>query len=221
MAPASGILRRALVDLDAFAANLDPSAEWDARADAYGHALDLLAPVALARGVTRVVASEMSPALAPFAQRRVARSMEPPTDAALRAYGVDGTTRPVLALVGEVVAVKRVPAGVPVSYGYTYRTDAPATLALVALGYADGIPRLASNRATALVGGEIGPVAGRIAMDQFVVDCGDRSVDRGRAILFGDPARGEPSLLDWAIATERTPLQLTAGLGHRIERVAR
>ena len=127
-----------------------------------------------------------------------------------------------MTVIGEVIAVKRVPADSGVSYGYTYRTDGPATLALVALGYADGIPRLASNRAAVQVGGVHRPLVGRIAMDQFVVECGDDTPELGSdAVLFGDPGSGAPSTEDWATATERHPLQLTAGLGARVERVAR
>ena len=91
------------------------------------------------------------------------------------AYGLDpdAAARPVLTLIGEVVAVKHVGADAGVSYGYSYRTSSPTTLALVALGYADGVPRLASNRATVRVGSGVHPLVGRVAMDQFVVDCGD------------------------------------------------
>ncbi len=137
------------------------------------------------------------------------------------AYGLDpdAAMRPVLTLVGEVVAVKHVGSDAGVSYGYSYRTSSPTTLALVALGYADGVPRLASNRATVRVGSATHPLVGRVAMDQFVVDCGDDAPELGsEAVLFGDPASGAPSALEWATATEREPLDLTAGLGTRIAR---
>jgi len=138
------------------------------------------------------------------------------------AYGLSGSGRPALSLVGEVVALKRVAADQGVSYGYTYRTSQPTNLALVALGYADGVPRLASNRARVLVGSETFPLVGRIAMDQFVLDVGDATVALGAdAVLFGDPARGEPSALDWASWTGREPLVLTAGLASRVVREAR
>jgi alanine racemase len=127
-----------------------------------------------------------------------------------------------MTLVGEVIAVKRVPARAGVSYGYTYRTDAPTTLALIGLGYADGIPRLASNRAPVRVGSSIRRIAGRVAMDQFVVDCGDDSPEVGSDVIaFGDPGRGDPSAEEWALVTTRTGRDLTAGLGSRVERVAR
>jgi alanine racemase len=138
------------------------------------------------------------------------------------AYGLAPGTRPVLTLIGEVVAVKRVGADAGVSYGYSYRTSGPTTLALIGLGYADGVPRLASNRATVRVGSAQHPLVGRVAMDQFVVDCGDDVPELGSdAVLFGDPDRGAPSAFDWATATERDPLALTAGLGQRIVREAR
>ncbi|GHF08320.1 hypothetical protein GCM10011600_06420 [Pseudolysinimonas yzui] len=139
-----------------------------------------------------------------------------------RAYGLVGDGQPVLSLIGEVVALKRVPVDAGVSYGYTYRAPRPTTLALVALGYADGVPRLASNRAQVSVGGATFPLVGRIAMDQFVLDVGDAAIELGAdAVLFGDPARGEPSALQWAGWTERDPLALTAGIASRVERSPR
>jgi len=142
------------------------------------------------------------------------------TDAS--AYGLAAGSRPVLSLEGEVVAVKRVPADAGVSYGYTHRTARATTLALIGLGYSDGVPRLASNRARVLVAGAQRPLVGRIAMDQLVVECGDAEPRPGEtAILFGDPERGEPSAAEWAGWTERAPLDLTAGLGVRILRERR
>ncbi|MDP9028745.1 MAG: alanine racemase, partial [Actinomycetota bacterium] len=106
--------------------------------------------------------------------------------------------RPVMQLEGEVAAVRRVPAGTGVSYGYTHRTEHDTTLALVPLGYADGVPRAASNRAEVSINGRRCPVVGRIAMDQFLVDAGPSSGDGSvrvgdRVVLWGDPADGVPS----------------------------
>ncbi|HEY5229761.1 MAG TPA: alanine racemase, partial [Galbitalea sp.] len=81
--------------------------------------------------------------------------------------------RPVMELGAEIVSVKRVPAGSGVSYGYAYRTSAETTLALVPLGYADGIPRSASSIAPVSINGTTYRISGRVAMDQFVVDVGD------------------------------------------------
>jgi alanine racemase len=143
------------------------------------------------------------------------------TDAA-HSYGLDGTHRPVMTLIGELLAVKRVPAGSGVSYGYTHRTSSSTQLGLVGLGYADGVPRLGSNRASLSIDGARFPLVGRIAMDQLVIDLGESVHSPGaEVVVFGDPTREEPSALEWAAWTERTPLALTAGLGHRIRREPR
>ena len=135
------------------------------------------------------------------------------------AYGLTAETAAVMTLVGEVVAVKPTEAGAGVSYGYSYHTTNATTLALVALGYADGVPRLASNTATVRVGSGQHPVVGRIAMDQFVVECGDDIPELGAdAVLFGDPAAGYPTAGQWAEVTSRSALQLTAGIGWRVKR---
>jgi alanine racemase len=224
MGRVSGIRRRALVDLETFAANLDGEV-LDARADAYGHGLALIAPVAREAGVREVVVSndrDAGVAIGAGFRPELVRHDRDASGASSSAYGLSGSGRPALSLVGEVVALKRVVTGAGVSYGYTYRTPQPTTLALVALGYADGVPRLASNRARVLVGAETFPLVGRIAMDQFVLDVGDATIELGTdAVLFGDPTRGEPSALDWAAWTERDALALTAGIASRVIRGAR
>ena len=220
-----GIRRIALIDLEAFATNVAGASVLDARADAYGHSIALLAPTARAAGVTSLVLSDERDAetarAAGFDQVHIGRLPDDLEALGAEAYGLQDEGVPILTLVGEVIAVKRVGSGAGVSYGYTYRTTGPTCLALVALGYADGVPRLASNRASVRVGADIHPLVGRIAMDQFVVDCGDDVPPLGSdAVLFGDPGAGGTSTHDWATVTERHPLQLTAGLGARIARVA-
>jgi alanine racemase len=219
-----GIRRRALIDLEAFVSN-GPGEVLDARADAFGHGLNLIAPAALEAGVQVIVVSnERDAAVARAAgfRRNAVQIAREPMSGDSRAYGLAHHGRPVLSLVGEVVALKRVEADAGVSYGYTYRTPEPTMLALVALGYADGVPRLASNRARVRVGEATYPLVGRIAMDQFVLDLGDAAIELGSdAVLFGDPARGEPSALEWAGWTERDPLALTAGIASRVERSTR
>ena len=220
----AGIRRLARIDLDAFASNLAGVTSLDARADAYGHGLALVGPVARDAGVVSVVVSDERDAQIArgfFDEVLVGRLPRDTPAIGGAAYGLDpdAAGRPVMTLVGEVVAVKHVGAGAGVSYGYSYRTASPTTLALVALGYADGVPRLASNRATVHVGSATHPLVGRVAMDQFVVDCGDDLPELGGdAVLFGDPASGAPTAHEWATATERDPLDLTAGLGARITR---
>ncbi len=144
-------------------------------------------------------------------------------------YGIppfgDGTTaaelglRPAMTLQGRVAAVRRVAAGDGVSYGHTWRADRATTLALVPLGYADGVPRQASGRAEVFLRGRRRPVVGRIAMDQFLVDVGDDEVAVGDpVVLFGDPARGAPSADEWGEAAETIGYEIVTRVGPRVPR---
>ncbi|MGR0221093.1 alanine racemase [Agromyces sp. ZXT2-6] len=144
-------------------------------------------------------------------------------------YGIppfgDGTTaadlglRPVMTLRGRVAAVRRVDAGAGVSYNHVWRAERPTTLALVPLGYADGVPRQASGRAEVLIGGRRRPVVGRIAMDQFLVDVGDDEVAVGdEVVLFGDPAVGAPSADDWGDAADTIGYEIVTRVGPRVPR---
>ncbi len=129
--------------------------------------------------------------------------------------------RPAMTLRGAVCAVRRVPAGAGVSYGYAHRTDRETTLALVPLGYADGVPRQASGRAPVSIGGRRFTVAGRIAMDQFVVDVGDAPIAVGdEVVLFGDPTLGVPSATDWADAAGTINYEIVTRIGARVPRVS-
>ncbi|KHK99852.1 alanine racemase [Microbacterium mangrovi] len=127
--------------------------------------------------------------------------------------------RPAMTLRAAVAAVRRVPAGQGVSYGYTYRTDRESTLALVPVGYADGVPRQASGAGPVLIGGRRFTVAGRIAMDQFVVDVGDHPVQVGdEVVLFGDPTLGVPSATEWADAADTINYEIVTRIGPRVPR---
>jgi alanine racemase len=119
----------------------------------------------------------------------------------------------VLTLSAEVISLKRVPAGSQVSYGYHYQTTAETTLALVALGYADGVPRTTSGAARVSLGGILVEIAGRIAMDQFVLDAGDHETAIGdHAMIWG----AEPTLSQWATWSNRPSAALLAHLGSRV-----
>ena len=127
--------------------------------------------------------------------------------------------RPAMTLRASVAAVRRVPAGTGVSYDYAHRTDRETTLALVPLGYADGIPRQASTHGPVLVNGRPHTVSGRIAMDQFVVDVGDAPVAVGdEVIVFGDPTLGQPSASDWADAAGTINYEIVTRIGQRVPR---
>ncbi|MFE6622150.1 alanine racemase [Streptomyces sp. NPDC057740] len=130
--------------------------------------------------------------------------------------------RPVMTLSASLALVKHVPGGHGVSYGHRYVTPGETTLGLVPLGYADGIPRHASGAGPVLVGGKWRTVAGRIAMDQFVVDLGGDEPEPGtEAVLFGSGERGEPTAEDWAQAAGTIAYEIVTRIGTRVPRVYR
>ncbi|WP_344863137.1 alanine racemase [Planomonospora alba] len=130
--------------------------------------------------------------------------------------------RPAMTLVARVALTKRVPAGSGVSYGHLYVTDCETTLALVPLGYADGIPRHATNQAEVLAGGHRRRIAGRVCMDQFVIDVGDDPLTEGdEVILFGDGSHNEPTAQEWADSLGTITYEIVTGIGSRVPRVYR
>jgi len=125
--------------------------------------------------------------------------------------------RPAMTVRAAVAAVRRVPAGTGVSYGYDHRTERETTLALVPLGYGDGVPRQASGRGPVRIGDREFRIAGRIAMDQFVVDVGDHPVAVGdEVVLFGDPTLAAPSADDWGSAAGTVNYEIVTRIGARV-----
>ncbi|MFD8421292.1 alanine racemase [Streptomyces sp. NPDC059466] len=128
--------------------------------------------------------------------------------------------RPVMTLSASLALVKHVAGGHGVSYGHHYVTPGPTTLGLIPVGYADGIPRHASGTGPVLVGGKWRTVAGRVAMDQFVVDLGgDEPAPGTEAVLFGPGDRGEPTAEDWARAAGTIAYEIVTRIGTRVPRV--
>jgi alanine racemase len=92
-------------------------------------------------------------------------------------------------------------------------------LALVPLSFADGAMRSAGQRGSVSINGVRCPIAGRIAMDQFVVDAGDSDVHAGDdAILFGPGDHGEPTAADWAQWAQTHPHEVLIGVSSRVAR---
>jgi alanine racemase len=128
--------------------------------------------------------------------------------------------RPVMTLEASLANVKRVPGGHGVSYGHHYTTPGETTLALVPAGYADGVPRHASGTGPVLVAGTWRTAAGRVAMDQFVVDLGGDTARVGdTAVLFGPGTGGEPTAEDWARACGTIAYEVVTRIGARVPRV--
>lgn len=203
---------------------------WSHLANA-GEAEDLAQVAAFERAIGAAVAAGLDPDLRHLAATagalRVPSARFGLVRVGIGTYGLspfdDATSadlglRPALELSAGIVSVKRVDAGSGVSYGYDHRTDAETTLALIPLGYGDGIPRQASGRAPVSINGRRYRIAGRVAMDQFVVDVGDGEVAVGdRAVLFGDPATGVPAVEEWARAADTINYEIVTRLGGRIE----
>lgn len=139
--------------------------------------------------------------------------------------------RPVMTVGAPLTLVKYLPAGTAVSYGGTWVAPSDTWVGLVPLGYGDGVPRLASNRARVSVYTDAGiidaPIVGRVCMDQFVVDLGHGPSSPARigdtAILFGDPTRAEtrgcPTADEWADACETINYEIVTRIGARVPRV--
>ena len=132
--------------------------------------------------------------------------------------------RPAMSVRAALALVKRVPQGQGVSYGHFYVTERETTLGLVPLGYGDGVPRHGSGGdggpgAPVLAAGRVRRIAGRVCMDQFVLDLGDAPAVAGDiVVLFGDEAAGEPTAEDWARACRTISYEIVTRFGPRIPR---
>jgi alanine racemase len=93
---------------------------------------------------------------------------------------------------------------------------------LVPLGYAEGIPRWGSGKLQAAHAGGRVDIVGTVAMDQVVVDLGDRNAQRGDVVtLFGPGDGGEPSAVDWAVAADTISYEIVTRIGGRVRRTYR
>ncbi|TRW45578.1 alanine racemase [Georgenia yuyongxinii] len=130
--------------------------------------------------------------------------------------------RPAMTLEARLTVVKAAPAGTPLSYGHTAVTTADTHLGVVPLGYGDGIPRAASGVGPLAVAGRRYHVAGRVCMDQVVVDLGPESAGVAvgdTAVLFGDGGDGGPTADDWARAVGTINYEIVTRLGCRVPRM--
>ena len=126
---------------------------------------------------------------------------------------------PAMSVSARLALVKDVPSGHGVSYGLRYRTAEPARLALIPVGYADGVPRSGSGRIPVQIRGKRFTVAGTVAMDQVVVDIADLDAAAGdEVVLFGSGREGSPTADDWALACGTINYEIVTRLGTRIPR---
>jgi alanine racemase len=126
--------------------------------------------------------------------------------------------KPVMELISTVTLIKKIKKGETISYGRTWIADNDTYIAILAIGYADGLPRLASNQWQVLINDEIYPLAGRICMDQCCVDLGPQpNVKRwDKAVIFGGQAASANEL---ALLVNTIPYEITCNINKRVPRI--
>ncbi|MCW2755147.1 MAG: alanine racemase [Marmoricola sp.] len=120
---------------------------------------------------------------------------------------------PAMTVRARAALAKDIAPGDGVSYGHTYIAEKPMRVALVPLGYGDGIPRHASSTAPVQVRGRRSQVLGRVCMDQFVVEAPRGTVAGDEIVLFGPGADGEPTAQDWAEACGTISYEIVTRMG--------
>ena len=129
--------------------------------------------------------------------------------------------KPAMKLKAKLNLVKEVKAGSSVGYGGTAVLKSDTKLGVVALGYADGIPRNTNNLAGVFVDKKRAPIIGRVSMDQFVVDLGITSTAKtgDEVIVFGDGSSGEYTVDEWAKAANTINYEIITRIGPRVPRI--
>ena len=129
--------------------------------------------------------------------------------------------KPAMKLKAKLNLVKEVKAGSSVGYGGTAVLKSDTKLGVVALGYADGIPRNTNNLAGVFVDKKRAPIIGRVSMDQFVVDLGVTSNAKtgDEVIVFGDGSGDEYTVDEWAKAANTINYEIITRIGPRVPRI--
>jgi len=128
--------------------------------------------------------------------------------------------RPALSLRARVAAVRRLPAGERISYGLRYHLESDSTVAVVPMGYADGVARrLGEAGAQVLIGGRRRPMAGVVTMDQLMVDLGSDTCEPGdEVVLVGRQGDEEITASEWAQLLSTIPYEVCCSIGPRVPR---
>jgi alanine racemase len=127
---------------------------------------------------------------------------------------------PAMTLKAKIHLVKDVPANTPVGYGAISSTHNDTKLGVIAMGYADGIPRIAQNTGV-FVNGLRAPIIGRVSMDQFIVDLGEESLAKAGdwVTVFGPGDEGEFTADDWGRASSSISYEIVTRIGARVPRI--
>jgi alanine racemase len=127
--------------------------------------------------------------------------------------------RPALRLVTEIAFAKRISAGTPVSYGHRWRAPEDGWLAVLPLGYGDGMPRALTNRAQVLLRGRRRPVVGTVCMDQVLVWCAEVEPTVGEpVVLLGPQGDEQVRVEEWAAAADTITYEIVTQLTARLPR---
>lgn len=128
---------------------------------------------------------------------------------------------PAMSIKSHVVFVKSVPAGTSISYGRTFVTECPSTIATIPVGYGDGYPRSLSNRGYVLIRGKKAPITGRVCMDQFMVDVTDiDGVETGDEVtLVGTDGDESICVEELSELAGSFNYEFVCGIGKRVPRV--
>lgn len=137
------------------------------------------------------------------------------------AYHLEGrfNLKPAMRLRTQAVFVKRPAAGATVGYGSTWTSPGGRWLATLPIGYGDGFPRRAGNKAKTLFRGRLCPIVGRVSMDQIVIDAGDDAYLGDEAVLFGTMGERFLSIWDLCRSVDAVPYEILCGLTSRVPRV--
>ena len=140
-------------------------------------------------------------------------------------YGIDPADKPnpdlapVMRLVAPVIQLKTLTETTGIGYGHTYVTESSQRVALVPIGYADGIPRTASGKLAVQLNGSMRDVLGTISMDQIVIAAEKTDSLGDEVTIFGDPKFGYPSVIDLAVAAGTISYEVLVRIGDRVERI--
>ena len=129
--------------------------------------------------------------------------------------------KPAMALKSQIIQLKKVPAGFNVSYGSTYTTRQPTTIATVPIGYADGLNRLLSSRGQMLVGRQRVPIVGRVCMDLTMLDVGNvKNVKMGdEVVVFGQQGNETLTVDEMAATLNTINYEIVTGISARVPRI--
>ena len=141
----------------------------------------------------------------------------------LYGYGYPGVKglKPILSLKSNILLLKTIPRGTPISYGSTFITKRTSTIATIPLGYADGYSRKLSNKGEALINGRRVPVAGRVCMDTIMVDVTDIPdiTYKSSVTLIGRQGKEQITAEEIADKTGTIPYEVLTSIGQRVKRI--